>query len=189
MGFSFFGAKSFSAQVWQDKGCRNQHARQRTHGIESLCKIQPLRCRFRWPHRKDVRVGGRFKKRKTKRQDVERDQEHGELHVHAGRNKHQGSERVERQSNQDAPLVGQLSQNQRGGDRHRRIAAVERPLHPCGLFIGNLKDVFETFDQWVCNVVRETPKREQSRHQNEWVEIFFGHDCGSVVVGGRGVFF
>ena len=137
------------------------HAAERAHGIEGLRHVQPSRRRLLVAQREDERVGRGLQEGQTEGEDIQRDTEERELLVVGGGDEEERADGIERQSEQDAALIGIAPDEQRRRNGHRGIAAVEGELNQRGLGGRQFHHGLEGGHHRVGDVVGEAPECEQ----------------------------
>ena len=80
-------------------------------------------------HREYVGIAGRLEERKTAGKDEVGEQERIIVARHLGGIEEESAECVQTKSNEDASLIAEAADEDGGGERHCKVASVERHLH------------------------------------------------------------
>lgn len=100
-----------------------------------------------------------------------------EIHHDACRKRQQSADDIKQHSDEDARLVRDLANDQRGWNRHRGVAAIERPLNQAALSVADQKNLLERTDQVTGHVVGKPPQRKQRGHEDQWIETLSRPDA------------
>ena len=122
-------------------------------------------------HHGDIRIGRRFQKGETRRDHEQRAQEKRETPRLGRREKQQGAQRVQRETDNNAVLESEAAHDHAGWQGQQEIAKIEGGLHQAGLHASQIQRLLKLLDQDVIKIVRDRPEKKQRGHTDKGQRI------------------